>query len=261
MNAVVMTVFNRPEEMLRRTFKGLKDNGLSETRVIVVDDASTYGYHALKREFPLFEWHSVDTKAARPETYQVDGWNLEVYAMNYGIEVAFSRKAKNIFIMSSDVVVPPDAIREGLKQIEKGRVFVSSIVDEKTGEEYCGRERIYPMHWFMGIEAGLLRHIDGFDEEFLRGNAWADNDFAGRLFLEAGEFFISTKIKSVHQSHPNSGYADDGKGWDRNHKYIRKKWGCDVAPLIHNRFPLWYGARYEKDGIVLHSPSREVETP
>ena len=254
---VVIPVYNRPVEVLERTLDALSLNP-PEFSTVVVDDASTVDYQALYGKYRNNHWAvlRLDTLAARPDTYSVDGWNLEVYALNQGIELATSLGGETLILLSSDVVVPPFAIDTAVRHVAKHQsIFVGSVQDRDTERWYCHPDhRHYPMHWFMAAPLAHVNEIGGFDEDFLGGIGWGDNDFMGRLLLRSGELLLSYAVVCEHQSHPATSYSDHKKGYRLNERRIREKWGHNFAPFEDNGGALAYTETRDESGLWLRKP-------
>jgi len=94
--------------------------------------------------------------------------------------------------------------------------------------EDCGANRVFPAPWFLLCQRETLLAVGGWDEQYLGGMAFDDNDIAGRLALASGWVFISDKNIVYHQSHDMDAYANTREthaGWARNREYTRMKWG------------------------------------
>jgi glycosyltransferase involved in cell wall biosynthesis len=229
MHALVTCVYNRPVEVLERTLGGLLVNDMTGVKVLVVDDGSTVDYMRLKGELAKqkldLEWLNVSTKMDCPDAYQVNGWNCSAYANNQGIRRAEELGAEYLYLLGSDVVLPPGAIEHAAKYVkETDGVFVGSVKDEKTGW-YCGGGVQWPMHWFTCCRMQHVLAIGGFDITFMKGCAFADNDYAARIFRQARRLLISSEVVCLHQSHRTIYAEDNHKGWSINRKYVLDKWG------------------------------------
>ena len=225
--AVVMTVYNRPLIVLLNTFSALR-RALPAAQVIVVDDASTTlpNLESVCHDF-AFTYTRCDTIAECPGTYNIDGYNNPSHAFNVGIEAA--KDCHELVIMSSDIIVQ-SKVGEMLKVYSEEKlldkaVWMPTIIDMDSGAPYLSPMCHWPMPWFCMT---LKRHVDAigrYDERYLKGIAFEDNDFSGRLLSHVGGLVIDGNVLAYHQSHPQTAYSDKGRGWTTNENYTREKWG------------------------------------
>ena len=223
--SVIMTVYNRPQLALMNTLSKLGANDFSDGEVIIVDDGSTLPYEPLVSTFadhiPI-RWERVDTVADREGTYNIDGHNNPAYAANCGLEMA---KGEFIFWMSSDVMLPPQIIHRAFDLNLEQVAWMPCVVDLDTNQTYLGPDRMVPLGWFYGVHRKHLEEIGGWDEEYLKGIAFEDNDIMCRLGHQVGRFVIDKQVVAWHQSHPQTAYSDELAGWNLNQKYTLEKHG------------------------------------
>ncbi len=252
-DAVLLTVFNRPPAVLINTLHGLLRNDLAETSVIVIDDGSTIDYSGVKGFLDgdgakSVEWIRIDTVKERQGTYHVDGCNNPAYAFNRALRKARSLDAKRIFVMSSDCIVPAHALEHFRGWVDRDFVPFARTVDQDTQAEYCSSRRIWPLYWLMGAKTEWLDAIGGWDEEYLKGIAFEDNDFSARLFDQVKKFVIDDAVTVIHQSHPRNEYSDDLRGFMTNQRYTIDKWGAN--PWERNGEGLAYNLRAVRPGLT-----------
>lgn len=230
--AVVLTLHNRPANVLERTLDGLLGPDIGDTlSLVVVDDGSDaehrQGYQPLRKrieeaEIPC-EWIEHSTLEHRPETYHIDGHNNPAYVNNVALQAIAAMQAPRCLLLSSDVVLAPQALETAL--IWPRETIVSAqIVDSARGAVLNSSRRPWPMCWFVLCDTEAICEV-GFDEEYLKGMAFEDNDFMGRLFLRQGHLAIDDAVLGVHQAHPQTAYSDKGVGFRRSEQYTREKWG------------------------------------
>lgn len=225
--AVVMTVYNRPLVVLCNTFAALK-RALPDERVIVVDDASITlpNLAAMCSEFG-FEYVRCDTIAECPGTYNIDGYNNPAHAFNVGIEAAAG--CDELIIMSSDIIVQSKfgallkLYRE--QNLLEQCVWMPTVVDMDSGNPFLSPLCHWPMPWFCLTLRKHVEAIGRYDENYLRGIAFEDNDFSGRLLTHVGGLILDGNFLAYHQSHDQVAYSDKGYGWTINETYTREKWG------------------------------------
>lgn len=222
-DSVILTVFNRDDMMLVNTIRALRKNDLTDTEVIVVDDGSTEDYTELAEMFAEwfehFRWERVSTLEDHPNAYHIDGHNNPAYVNNRAFEMA---RGDRIFWLSSDCMLTPDTLRNAREWVDRGAVFVPKVIDMDSALEFCGENRIWPMCWFVGHKR---EDFPGFDEEYIKGIAFEDNDFMASLALKTGKLVIDTGTFVYHQSHEQVAYSDDKVGFRASESYTKDKWG------------------------------------
>lgn len=232
--SILMTVYNRPHLMLMNTLHALGQNDLSDCEIVVVNDASTAPYGPLVESVDSgpaeFRWIDIDTQKERPGTYSIDGHNNPAYAWNRAVEES---RGENIILLSSDCMPQAWALSKIKKLTSlKKIVWHPTVYDLGTstrsgmaGKELCGPSRVLPFGWMLATARENIEAIDGWDEEYLKGIACEDNDFAARLCLHTGRVVLDKTVTVWHQSHPDTAYSDNRKGWTANMKYTQEKWG------------------------------------
>lgn len=229
--SVIMTLYNRPQTVLLNTLMKLGANDWTDGEVVIVDDGSRLPYEPVIEAFKNLpvSWHRVDTVRDRPGTYNLDGYNNPAYAANYGLSKA---RGEYVFWMSSDVMVSPRIIHRAMDLDLRKVVWMPCVTDLDSQMEYLGPSRLAPLGWFYGTHRD---NFPGWDEAYLKGIAFEDNDVMCRLALKVGRFVIDRSCRVWHQSHPQTAYSDDLKGWTINQKYTVDKWGGipwhDMCPL------------------------------
>jgi len=103
--------------------------------------------------------------------------------------------------------------------------WMPMVVDMDTATQFLGSDRLAPYGWLYGIHRKHMESIGGWDEEYMKGLAFDDNDIMARLALEVGRFVIDGNCTVWHQSHPQVAYSDNMKGFNINKDYTLKKWG------------------------------------
>lgn len=262
---VILTVYDRPDLCLLNTFSALAHNDLTDTGVLVIDDGSHFQYDHIRSfcetiGLPV-DWRRMDTKAARPQTYQLEGGhNNPAFVNNEALKIASEMGVERLFWLSSDTILPTDALAHARKWIENDAVYVPRTVNMADGVVYCGMERIFPMMWFVGCRLSDCKRLGErpFDETFLEGMAFEDPDFMGRLFQKVGRLVIDAATTVFHQSHPQTYLSDGGEGFRRSKEYMRSKWG-PKCPFEENGTPFgWHQSRV-RDFLLLVYEQAEVQ--
>lgn len=256
-NAIILTVFNRPELMLLNTMIGLRKNDLKDTDILIVDDGSTIDYADLRdtmTEMQLpFRWERCSTLEARPDAYNIDGHNNPAWVNNRAVEMTDS---ENLFFLSSDTIIPPNTMNSALIWDLDKTVYSARVIDMDSGVEWCGMSRTFLACWFIGVSRALFDRVGGFDEKFLEGMAFEDTDFTGRAVIDTRKAVIDCGTLALHQSHERVAYSDGMDGYLRSQEYARAKWGGQ-APWDSKDEPLNIVATVAGDKCIIKPRPRE----
>jgi glycosyltransferase involved in cell wall biosynthesis len=233
--SILLTVFNRAPEVLKRTLESLLQNNLDECEIVIVDDGSTDDFAGqytkvldetvrAPRHRRRLHWHRIDTKIDHPETYSLGGYNNPAYAF---LSAARLAQGQRIVFVSSDCIVPPGIV-EALREVDLSVAAYHARVLNSTGQVFCGGERIAPYGWFFALQKSDYVACGEHDLNYLKGMSFEDNDFTGRVLRHVGRITIDLNQTVIHQDHENH-WADDGlAGWKINEAYTREKWGGKV---------------------------------
>jgi hypothetical protein len=198
---------------------------LDESEIVVVDDCS--------RE--ALDWDTADgrirvVKLEPYECYKLEGnYNNPAKAFNAGLEAA---RGERIAILSSDVLVPARVLNTARIIYDGSFVYCPMVIDLETSMEYCGPHRVFPMPWFLYMSKEAAINAGGWDENYLLGLCYEDNDFIGRLALETKKFVFDWNSIVWHQSHYQPAYQNGEwvqQANKRNEDLTRDKWG--VVPF------------------------------
>lgn len=158
-------------------------------------------------------------KNVRLFSYQIEeGFNVSK-ALNIGV-----RNAKyDQVIVTSPEVVPTTNV---LSQLEPliGRNVVCQVFDEdpEGDRTYSLVNRNYrsinPAYYFLAMyNKQDIEAINGWDEDFLKGYAYEDDDFGARWNRAGLPFEIHEEIQAVHQYHPRSETIPSGTQINQTH--------------------------------------------
>jgi glycosyltransferase involved in cell wall biosynthesis len=255
--SIVMTVFDRPIEILLRTLRGLLECDMDDTQVVVVNDLSRLSYVSIHRYFKDNFEHGVWIDMPEYEAFRLeDGTNNPSRAFNRAVEVA---EADRIIVMSSDVLVPPRTMAKARKQNFEAAAWTPYVEDtfgstRGLEREYCGPRRLLPAPWFLGMSRSVLLSVGGWDEAYLAGISYEDNDVVGRVALKTGRFVGDWSEKVYHQGHGQVAYImerpDVLEATVRNREYTMTKWGG--IPFDREFTPFDVVRKMQTSGDVAH---------
>ena len=225
--SILVTVFNREHEVLMNLFRWLNASDLSDSEIILVDDQSTYDYgwlEAYKSLMPIKVFKMDGYPAFRTE----NGANGPSKAFNRALQEASGEK---VCILSSDMIVPARVLAKARQDYDPNSIWCPMTMDLETSNEYCGPHRVFPMPWMLYTSREKVIEAGGWDENFLFGSCWDDNDFVGRLALVANKITCDWGSAAWHQSHYQPAYekkqaiVDSNK---RNLTYLTTKWAGSI---------------------------------
>ena len=223
--SILMTVHDREPEVLLKTLRGLWRSGLEDVELIIVDDRSAMDYTWIRAyaepRFACVKW----AKTGEYEGWRVNGYGNPSRAFNVGLEIATRER---LVVMSSDVEITPGVVKSMDRFWTPEVMYTPRVIDMDSGSEYCGEARIFPAPWFLAMPTAIAQKVGGWDEQFLRGLCYEDNDFLGRVCLYLGLIKCDWKPIAYHQSHPQPAYEiEDQEIRDanqRNRDYCMTKW-------------------------------------
>lgn len=132
------------------------------------------------------------------------GFNVSK-ALNIGVRRA---KYDNIIITSPEVK-PNTNVLEQLAKFD-GRNIICQVHDQDQNGNLTVlvqsgyRDKTPAMYFLAMFQKQDIEKINGWDEEFLKGYAYEDNDFGDRWVRAGLSFEMHDEIQAVHQYHPRS---------------------------------------------------------
>jgi len=142
-------------------------------------------------------------------------------ALNLGVQFA-----KNDYIIITSPEVMP--ITDVLDQLweERGNNVICQVFDQNAEGKISYslvnskfRSGTPCMYFLALFNKKDVEAINGWDENFMTGYAWEDDDF-GRRFVRAGlAFKVRDDIQAIHQFHPREVM---GNGWNNNRALLDK---------------------------------------
>lgn len=224
--SVVMTVHDREPELLVSCLRSLYVSGMGEAEVIVVNDRSMMDYEWARvylERFGSSKW--IDLPPYEGFRLEPSGYGNPARAFNAGIAAVTQPWT---LLMSSDVLATSGAVKLMQAASKQELPFTPRVVDLDTCMEYCGASRPFPMPWFLSAPTENIRNIKGWDENYLHGLCFEDNDFVCRLGLECGKILADWSVTVWHQTHFQPAYEHQDpavkRANDRNRDYTKRKW-------------------------------------
>lgn len=221
--SILMTVHDREPEVLLATLRALRRSGASseDVEIVIANDRSEMTYEWLI-EYAC-RWLSVVwVKVPAYDAFRLPGGhNGPSRAFNEALRAS---SGERIVVMSSDIIVTPGAFRAMLAHDVDEGMWTPKVwdIDGRPFREYCGPSRIFPMPWFLLASRRALMEVGGWDEEYLLGLSFDDNDIAARVGLYHGKFFVDFDQVVFHQSHDP--VSPGNAAHETNRKYTKEKW-------------------------------------
>ena len=225
--SILLTLHDREPAVLMNTFRSLYRAGLNDDEeVVIVDDRSEqdlqWAHNLAKASFKNVVWKRIDEYPA----YEIAGFRNPSRSFNEALSAA---TGESVWIMSSDILVTPGCIQRARQIKTDEMIWTPRIVDLESCMEYVGQNRLFPMPWFLVASKQKAIDVGGWDETYLQGMCYEDNDFVGRLALATGCFAGEWSRVAYHQSHNQPAYAIDDPGIreanERNRQWTQEKWG------------------------------------
>lgn len=166
-------------------------------------------------------------------------------ALNIGVREA---QYDNIIITSPEVM----PLTQVLEQLEGfvGQNVVCHVDDEditkkvRTNLVSSNFRGDSPAMYFLAMfNKGDIEKINGWDEDFMKGYAYEDNDFGERWKRAGLPFTVNDQIRALHQYHPRSETIHGGMAVNAQ-KY---HWNTD------------HGVTWCKNGLTSEKPSDMVK--
>jgi len=160
--------------------------------------------------------------------------------------------------MSSDVIVPPRTFSRGRK-VDTWEMLWTPYVEDTYGwpplnGKYCGPNRLFPMPWLTAMSRTQAFEVGGWDESYMNGLCYEDNDFIGRMVLRTGRFMGEWGYKVYHQGHIQDAYMVEDKeiadANARNRERTMAKWGG--IPFEAEFTPFNVSRKMHESGNAVH---------
>lgn len=139
-------------------------------------------------------------------------------ALNIGVRNA---KYENIIITSPEVKPITKVLEQFSKSLDK------NIICEVTDQDQNGNLTVLvtqgyrsdtPSMYFLAMfQKKDIEKINGWDEEFMKGYAYEDDDFGARWVRAGLPFEVRTDIMATHQYHPRSETIPNGLNINARH--------------------------------------------
>jgi len=245
--SVCLTIYDRTPEVLTKVFDSLDHQGHDE--LVVVLDRSPKKVNDWVRDY----LHA-DSRATIVEIAGDPGWKGPAKAWNTG----FARVTSElIYCLSSEVIQKLGNVGNAVGLLAERPAIVFGKAEctcGPTGTEVnwngtapgnllVDSEHPRPLGFIWAGPMWAVRATTGFDEGYMGGFWYDDDDFTYRLWQLGIPFVFTDTIYGSHQHHERVELSRQGIAI--NAAYHQRKWGgtCRVTPVRQERRPgvtTWY---------------------
>lgn len=157
----------------------------------------------------------------------------DVRIIPYEVEIGFNpSKAFNIgvreskhdrIIITSPEVKPTTDVLAQLAECPPDKAVVCQVFDQNPDGNLSVlvsktfRSDTPAMYFLAMFPRKGIEQINGWDEDFMKGYAYEDNDFGERWVRAGLEFEVREEIQAVHQYHPRSETIRGGMAINQQH--------------------------------------------
>jgi hypothetical protein len=232
--SVCLTVYDREESVLRKVFDSLANQ--AHDQLVIVLDRSPRSVSEYVRNY----WFT-DDRVDILDIAGKPGWLCPAKAWNEG----FARvRSELVYCLSSETIQAQGNVRYAVDLLQNRPAIL-------FGKAECGPDCPGEVAWGDGTPANLLcdskhprplgfiwagpmsaiRATGGFDEGFMRGHWYDDDDLFYRIWQLGLPFVFTDLISGVHQHHERKELGEEGIR--RNLDYYIEKYGRLGATAIN----------------------------
>lgn len=254
---ITMTYYNRPLQ-LKKTLDSIRKSEYKNFEVIITDDASDeeIKINKLDYDFPI-------TIIRIPDA--IKDWTCPIIPYNVGIYTAIKKRAEIIMVQNAECIHEGDIIYHASNNVSEENYLsyaCYSLDENNTFDSNLNIHKVIESSnvgaWGNGVNAwynhsqhramyfdfcsamtvGNMIKLNGYDERFADGMAFADNDFINRISnLGLTSNIIDTPFV-IHQWHYNTYLSMNYTGselYEKNKVLFEKVKGAENFKALHNR--------------------------
>lgn len=229
--SLLMTVNNRTEEVCEKVAESLKLPGNEPDELIIVLDRPTKKV----RMGVICAYSKMGFRTVFVTIKGKEGWLGPAKAWNTAFEHA---TGDLYYCISSEVVQDAGNVDKARKLAEEGNIVTFGACHNSvakvlvTGCEpglLVSSKLPRPLGFIVCMPAKNVTEIEGFDEEFMKGYWYDDDDFFLRMWKTGLDFAFDDSIHGVHIDHerPTLDTMEGQVGISTNRRTMIKKHGSD----------------------------------
>lgn len=177
--------------------------------------------------YPYLKKHKL-LKDVRLIPYTIDGQFNPSKCMNIGVRES---KYDHLIVTGPEVKPTTDILTQLSEVIDQNIVcqtWDQDIDGNLTSLVNNSYRNWSPQAYFLALfQKSDIEKINGWDEDFMDGYAWEDNDFGSRWVRAGIPFTIREDITATHLYHPRSETSPGGYG--RNHDLFKRNEGQGIV--------------------------------
>jgi len=242
---VAMTIYDRTPETIGAVFAGLSLPGNRPDVICVCYD------RAPDESVKALRTCALDLKVELQEEFLTDGFKgPRCPSRSWNAALALT-SGSHVFCMSSDVVLAPHSVGMAyhLAEVAPKHMIVGRM--EHCGQSYAwsgpdprNEMKCRTITW-SGAPSGLgfawllpmenYRNIGGFDEAYMDGYCYEDDDFVLRMWDDGADFLFCDDIMGFHLEHKRDHLKDQDGKVSINADIFKERHG-DLNRLKHYKF-------------------------
>ena len=230
--SIVMTINDRPRDVLKRVFDSIRDEPFDQ--LVICLDATPAPLPYFISEY----WSHLGSRLYMVSIVRDPGWLSPVKAWN----TAFAHVISELtYCISSEVIQTCGNIARAKEILASEPAVLFGKAECSCGPE--GKEVDWggsapgnllvdsahprPLGFIMAMPTWLLRATGGYDETFMQGYWYDDDDFVYRLWQQGVPFVFNDTVSGLHQHHarPILDTPSGQAGIANNRSYIIRKHG------------------------------------
>ncbi len=230
--SVCMTINDRKPEVVDRVFESFKGQDFQQMVICFDRPEGQIKDHIDKRWKDDPRYTPVVVEGEKGHLCPARAWNRAFEAVQSEIT----------YCISSEVIQGPQNVQRAKEMMRCrpialfGKCVDSQLQvqyeDGRMDNTYCSTQRPRPLGFVMALPTWALRTIGGYDEAFMPGFCYEDDDFTYRLWSIPLDFVFDDNVHGVHQYHPR-GFMSNNGGQEKvrhNERLFIDKWGA-ARPL------------------------------
>ena len=228
---VIFTLNKRTEDEMSKVFESFY--GQDYDQMIIVLDRPEPGVANYATN-----WWADSASKVKPIFVPVEGppgWLGPARAWNAGFKHI---EHELTYCISSEVIQSPGNCARAKKHLSGPPLVVFGratddgpmpVVNSPDPNVLCSAKMMRPLGFIMALPTWIFRAINGFDEKFMEGYWYDDDDLTYRMWRLGVPYLFDDEIVGVHQHHdrPDLSTPRGQEMIKKNSDYIKSRWGSE----------------------------------